>query len=142
MALTYVTRDKHDPADIKLLSEGLNQHAASLGVPAQMQDLNIFAYNAANEAMAGITAQIGWAFCYVKLLWVHDSLRRQGIGRRLMEMAEAEALKRGCHTMAVDTYNYQGPAFYPKLGFTEFGRVDGLGHDRTLTRHWYMKRIA
>ena len=142
MSLIYTIRDKHDPAEIKLLSDGLTQHAASVGVPADLADLGIFAQNTAQEVMGGLIAQVGWAFCYVKLFWVHESLRRQGIGRKLMDMAEEQALKRRCHTMAVDTYNYQGPDFYPKLGFGEFGRIDGLGHDRNLTRYWYMKRIA
>lgn len=142
MPLSYTVLDKIDPADAKRLSQGLTQHAASVGVETELADMCVLAHDAAGALMGGVTAGTGWALCYVKLLWVHESQRRQGLGRKLMDMVEEQALARGCHTMAVDTYNYQGPEFYPKLGFREYGRLDGLGADRNLTRFWYMKRIG
>ncbi len=142
MPLTYSIMDKIDPADAKFLAQGLTHHAKGMGVETDLGDLTVFARDEQDEPMGGVTAQTGWALCYVKLLWVHESQRRQGLGRKLIGMVEEQALKRGCHTMGVDTYNYQGPEFYPKLGFQEFGRVDGLGPDRNLTRIWFMKRIG
>jgi hypothetical protein len=41
-------------------------------------------------------------------------------------MAEAERHGRafGCHSAWVDTFTFQGPNFYPKLGYVEFARID------------------
>jgi ribosomal protein S18 acetylase RimI-like enzyme len=142
MPLTFTVLDKIDPTEAKLLAQGLTHHAKSVGVETELMDLGIFARDEQGEVIGGVTAQTGWSLCYIKLLWVHESQRRQGLGRKLIHMVEEQALKRGCHTMGVDTYNYQGPEFYPKIGFQEFGRIDGLGPDRNLTRTWFMKRIG
>ena len=45
--------------------------------------------------------------------------------------AEARALERGCHSAWVDTFSFQAPGFYPKLGYTVFGELDyPPGHKR------------
>ena len=62
---------------------------------------------------------------------VAASARRQGIGRQLMEIAEKEAIARGCKYAFVDTIDYQSPAFYQKLGYQMAGRIpdwDSHGH--------------
>ena len=71
----------------------------------------------------------GWLF--IRYLWVSEALRGKGIGRKLMADAEARALERGCHSAWVDTFSFQAPGFYPKLGYTVFGELDyPPGHKR------------
>jgi ribosomal protein S18 acetylase RimI-like enzyme len=62
--------------------------------------------------------------CEVQQIWVHDAHRRQGIGRRLMDVAESEAVQRGCTLIYLETFSFQAPKFYQCLGFeivAEFG---------------------
>src|SRR5947209_498218 len=63
-----------------------------------------------------------WLF--VALPWVHADLRRTAIGSRLMAEAERHARDFGCHSGSVDTFTFQGPDFYPKLGYREYARLD------------------
>jgi GNAT superfamily N-acetyltransferase len=63
-----------------------------------------------------------------------------GLGRALLEFAEAQALRRGfseirLHTNAAMADNI---AMYPKLGFTEAGRETQHGFHRVL----FVKRLA
>jgi GNAT superfamily N-acetyltransferase len=64
-------------------------------------------------------------------------MRGQGIGTRIMRSVENEAARRGCRGVWLDTASYQAPAFYQKLGFTPFARIDDYitGHDR----FWFRK---
>jgi GNAT superfamily N-acetyltransferase len=67
----------------------------------------------------GVTAY-GWL--YTQLLAVPEAVRGQGLGRRLMLEAEAEAVQRGCHHAWVDTI-FGARGFYEKLGYTVFGSL-------------------
>lgn len=142
MSLTFETKDKTAPEDLKLLGDGLAAHSAQVGYPATWQDYAVFATDEDGVVRGGLAGNSGQGMFYVRLLWVQAECRRQGVGRTMMDMAEAEAARRGCHTVGVDTFSYQAPQFYPKLGYTAFGQIDGLGDKRDLTRTWFMKRIG
>jgi GNAT superfamily N-acetyltransferase len=64
----------------------------------------------------------GWLF--VRYLWLEEALRGAGHGRRLIEEAERRAAERGCHSAWLDTFSFQAPDFYARLGYAEFGRLD------------------
>ena len=53
--------------------------------------------------------------------------------------AEEIARARGCIGIRLDTMSFQAPAFYRRLGYSEFGRIEDYppGH----TRLWFMKRL-
>ena len=42
----------------------------------------------------------------------------------LVRAAEAEAVRRGCAVIRVDTHTFQAPAFYARLGYVQVGYVD------------------
>jgi len=86
--------------------------------------------------LAGLTAR-GWL--YVDLLWVSDDRRSKGLGTALMKKAEAEARRRGAHGAWLNTLSFQAPAFYRKLGYKEFGKLDGYAAGHSL--HWMMKTL-
>jgi ribosomal protein S18 acetylase RimI-like enzyme len=56
-----------------------------------------------------------------------------------MHAAEAEARRRGLTGIWLDTWTFQAPGFYRKLGFAEVGRIPNYppGHDRI----FFMKRL-
>jgi GNAT superfamily N-acetyltransferase len=63
----------------------------------------------------------GWLF--IELLFVPEHLRGQGLGRQLLNEAEAEAIRRGCHGAWLETFTFQAPEFYRKLGYQSFGVI-------------------
>jgi GNAT superfamily N-acetyltransferase len=74
----------------------------------------------------------------IRGLWVDPDRRRMGIGRRLLAAIEAEAARRGCTRAALDSYAFQAPAFYARLGYREWGRLDYPGG---VARHFFVKDL-
>jgi ribosomal protein S18 acetylase RimI-like enzyme len=80
---------------------------------------------------------LGWLF--VQFVWIDDKYRGKGFGERLIEAAEKEARKRGAKNVYLDTFSFQAPGFYEKLGYREFGRLSEYpaGHFRA----WMTKAL-
>lgn len=93
-----------------------------------------------NEVTGGLYGEIFYRWLYIELLAVPEQARGEGIGSRLMEMAEALAREKSCVGIWLDTFDFQAPDFYKRLGFTEFGRLDDFppGHQR----FYLHKRLA
>ena len=71
------------------------------------------------KKLAGLTGEIFGNWLSIKYLFVAESLRGNGVGKSLVEHAEAEAKERGAKYAFVDTFSFQAPGFYKKLGYKE-----------------------
>ena len=73
--------------------------------------------------MGGCNGMIYYGCLYVDQLWVDESLRGQGYGTQLMQVAETLGKTRGCLFATVNTMDWEGLEFYKKLGYQiEFTR--------------------
>lgn len=119
-----------DPApsreDLAVLQRGLQAFNREQGLELQAEELSLLVRDPRQRVQAGLFGRSYWGWTYVKWLWVAPRLRAQGWGRRLMERAEQEARRRGCRGMFLDSFSFQAPGFYQKLGYEEFGRLEGL----------------
>lgn len=89
--------------------------------------------------VAGLAGETYAGWLFIRYLWVSDELRGNGVGRRLMDAAEARALERGSHSAFVDTFSFQAPVFYRKLGYETFGELDW---SPDFKRYFLRKRLA
>ena len=70
------------------------------------------------------------------MIWVDETLRRQGFGRQLLERAEKEARMRDCRYARLATSDYQAPGFYQKLGYTLYGQLENCPPGETAYYFW------
>ena len=80
---------------------------------------------------AGVHGIVGGGWLYIDSLWVKEGLRGEGLGKKLLTLAEAEAKKRGCIGSYLYTYSFQNPGFYKKLGYAEFGILERFAEGHT-----------
>lgn len=90
--------------------------------PSGYQPLVIGLTDEVDARHGGVWAVTAYGWLYTQLLAVPEALRGQGLGRRLMLEAEAEALRRGCRNAWVDTI-FGARGFYEKLGYQVFGSL-------------------
>jgi GNAT superfamily N-acetyltransferase len=95
--------------------------------------------NEAGEVIAAFNGHTWGGCCVIAHLWVQESQRSRGLGRTLLQAAEAEASRRGCDQVVESTHSFQAPAFYERLGYERQATV--LGHPKGHANVTYVKRI-
>ena len=132
-------QDTADPADESALRAALLEFNFRATGFRDGRSLSCFLRDESGRLIAGIDGFTWGGYAKVETLWVDESLRGQGLGRRLLQAAIEEAAARGCATMVVDTHTFQAPEFYPRFGFQAVGRFDGtpVGHGQV----FFQKRL-
>jgi GNAT superfamily N-acetyltransferase len=84
------------------------------------------------EVTGGLLGRTSMGLLFIDLIFVPESLRRHGIGSRVIRAAEDEALRRGCSRAILFTVTFQAPVFYERQGYQVLGRIecDPPGHTR------------
>jgi GNAT superfamily N-acetyltransferase len=106
---------------------------AQAGRPEDYRPLAILvSHPDTGEVLGGLWGDTMFSYLHVDLVFVPESLRRAGLGRRLMSDAEGEAIRRGCRGAWLDTYSFQARGFYERLGYSVFGTIEDYppGHSR------------
>ena len=107
--------------EIKYIRESLNDFNREIVGEDGHTPINIVEYDEGGNLIGGILGGTYWGWMYVDILWVHKDHRKKGIGSRLLQEAESEALCRGCHHVHLDTMSWQAPGFYKKHGYEVIG---------------------
>jgi GNAT superfamily N-acetyltransferase len=138
-SLAFAAEAAPDEATVRAIEAGLNTHSASIGLKTDWSPRWIIGRDHAGGVQAGIRFVLAFDWLFVNWLWVADSYRKRGIGSRLMAQAEAAAREKDCRAAYLDTFTFQAPEFYQRLGYREFGRLDDFppGHARI----WFTKAL-
>ena len=131
-----VMRTDPTPAEIAFLEDRLYEFNSKATGIVDALDLAVFGHDAQGEIVAGLCGHTWGGCCEIRQVWVDEQNRGQGIGRRLLEVAEAEARRRGCVQIVLATHSFQAPGFYRKLGFELVDRLPDYprGHEHLRLR--------
>lgn len=86
---------------------------------------------------AGCKGEIAFKSARVAELWVDPTLRGQGIGRALLEEAEAHARARRCIRIHIETRNEKARALYEACGYRVFGQLPRYEGENT---YYYLEK--
>ena len=118
------------PDGVDAIERGLIDYNGQFIEQAPIASFGLLVRGDGGKLEAGLIAECYAGSMFVKYLWVHGSRRRGGIGRGLILEAERRAASLGCRQAWLDTFSFQAPEFYKKLGYREFGRLDYPPHSR------------
>ena len=127
----FTTTETPDPDYRKYLARKLAGHLPHVTMPhpADAVPLDISLDDVEGDVVAGISAVTVRGTLVIDMLWVDDPMRGQGIGRRLVQMAEEQARARGCTQARIGVLS--GVAFYVGMGYAITGTMQQLTLDHS-----------
>jgi GNAT superfamily N-acetyltransferase len=122
----------------QVIDDGLDQYNVEQFGPRDSRPLAVSVVDReSGRLLGGLFGHTSYGVLFIDLVNLPERARGQGIGTRVMAMVEDEARRRGCSIATL--YTMQAPAFYERLGYQEFGRVEP---DQGQTRIYLKKRLG
>lgn len=136
--ISYESEPRHE--DIQILYDGLKDHMIA---KRDLKPISFFGYfikDDNDKIVGGCNGCFIYGCLVVDTLWVAESLRGQGYGTKLMQMAERIGMDNECRFVTVNTMDWEALDFYKKLGFTvEFERK---GFDKSSIFYFLRKDLT
>lgn len=122
--------DQPSPADFAAIFLGLDASTAAVAGHANLCPLAVLLRDDSGTVVGGLWGRTVYSWLMIEMLFVPEPLRRQGYGSALVRAAQDAARARGCIGVRVETFEFQAPEFYQRLGFTVAGAQQDLppGH--------------
>jgi ribosomal protein S18 acetylase RimI-like enzyme len=128
-----------DPHDKAVMVDGMLNYHASNGHPREVDTHSIIIKDESNTFIGCVIVTFLYNGMEIATLWVDEKARGQGLGQKLMEMAETEGKKRGATFAYTNTFTWQAPGFYEKLGYALYGKLDDFPVGNSLS--YYRKDL-
>jgi GNAT superfamily N-acetyltransferase len=135
--LQFSLEDSPSLRDLEFLETQINEHNVLKTGRRDFRPLAVFLRNEDKQIIAGLSGYTWAGFCEIRFLWVHETMRGRGLGKQLLSAAETEVKARGCSLVALNSYSFQAPDFYKKLGYEEVGHVNDCPPGQA---HYYFKK--
>ena len=116
---------------------GLKAYNAERFGPSDWRGLVISLRDDDDNIIGGLSGHTARGWLYTSLLFIPEEMRGKGLGPKLLDLAEKEALKRGCRGAYIDTMNTDALRLYQKCGYVVFGQIEDFGNANTMT---YLKK--
>jgi ribosomal-protein-alanine N-acetyltransferase len=105
------------PEDIAIVDKGICDYAKQQKDMDPFEPFDFFVRDQQGQILAGCGGVMYHGCLYTGSLWVTESLRGKGIGKRLLQAAEQLARKRGCSMATIHTMDWEALDFYISEGY-------------------------
>lgn len=106
-----------DEADLAVVDAGLEADNAAAAPLHEVRTIACLLRDGAGRVVGGAVGRRWGPAAELLQLWVEPALRGRGLGARLLAAFEAEAGRHGCVECRLDTFSFQAPGFYERLGW-------------------------
>jgi GNAT superfamily N-acetyltransferase len=108
---------------LQTLDNGLLSEIAKTA-PLLNRQVALFLRDDDNRVLGGAIAGMFWSWMDLRFLWVDESVKGQGWGKKLLQAAEIEAKKNECLGITCDTASFQSLDFYLSQGFSIMAKLE------------------
>jgi ribosomal protein S18 acetylase RimI-like enzyme len=96
----------------------------------KLAQINYYLRDEQGAILGGVLCEVVWKTLLVNFLWVDAEQRGRGMGRHLLNLAEAAGREKGCAFAMLTTFDFQARGFYEKQGYVVVGKMENFppGH--------------
>ena len=127
--------------EMKKVWDGIIEYNKTTGPLLQYppyERLSIIIKNESNNIVAGILSKIYLKSNFVEVFWIDESIRRMGLGSKLLSEIERISKDKGCSFIHLDTFSFQALGFYKKHGYSVFAAIEDYPDD---IKRYYLKKF-
>lgn len=133
----YLERQEESiPQDEQVLFDGISDDAVKKKGMERIKPFRVYIKDPNQAVVGGATGVTFYGCLYVDMLWVEESIRNRGFGKKIMEEAEKIARERECTFATLNTMDWEALPFYQKLGY----RIEFVREGYKKTSKMYMLR--
>ncbi|HEX5454591.1 MAG TPA: GNAT family N-acetyltransferase [Stellaceae bacterium] len=123
--LRIAVTDAPAEAATAAIADGLGAYNdLASGTQGDFRQLAVVVTDPASGApVGGLYGRTSRGVAFIDRFFLPEPLRRNGLGARVLAMAEEEGRRRGCAVIALFTLEFQAPGFYRKQGYIEAARL-------------------
>ena len=111
------------PGDMSVIVKGLTEYNARQTDGDTPNYLLVTVRDDQGAVVGGLLGATYLGWLQIQAVWLPDTLRGHRYGTELMNLAEEEAVRRGCPRVFLETLSFQALPFYEKRGYTVFSRL-------------------
>jgi GNAT superfamily N-acetyltransferase len=111
---------QHDDCDAdaaEVIDRGLGDYNDAAAPLHEVRPLSCVARDPSGAVVGGAIGRRWGPCCELQQLWLSDDVRGTGLGRRVLLAFEQQAVTQGCQVIVLETYSFQAPEFYRRLGY-------------------------
>ena len=131
MTPTVTLSETHDKGfaeflqtQIREFNNAASPHHLAARQPGAVKPLNIIVKNEAGQVVGGLSGSVYWDWFEIDHFFIPATMRRQGLGTTILQMAEHAAIQCGARHSFLSTFAFQARAFYEKQGYIVVGQLD------------------
>lgn len=114
----YLERQEEPiPQDEQVLFDGISDDASKKKGMERIKPFRVYIKDSNQSVVGGATGVTFYGCLYVDMLWVQESIRNRGFGKKIMQEAEKIARERKCTFATLNTMDWEALSFYEKLGY-------------------------
>ena len=123
-----------NPEDIAIVRQHLDDHNLLFAYDNNYKKLAMVLRDDDDVVIGGILGGTNSGYLYIDVLWVGEDHGKHGV--RLLNEAEAEAVKSGCKYAHSDTHSLEVLSFFQENGYDVVGELEDIppGYTRYMLR--------
>jgi GNAT superfamily N-acetyltransferase len=123
----FVLTDAPSAGDESVIRDGLSAYNFEKAGYRDQRPLAILVSDPeTGDVVGGLLGGTSFGLLRIDRFFLPGSLRKQGLGTRIIDAAEEEGRRRGCTRALLTTLSFQAPDFYKRQGWEVLAELEGV----------------